>query len=80
MGKHANDPPDVLLLPEEAGSKPGSPPERQPGGTPKEATDSGLLEEEAGCPLVISGGRRMTAPPGSARRCAVKVPPGEGRC
>jgi hypothetical protein len=69
MARHRNDLPQPRLLPEKAGSKPDAPLEQPPGRTPEEATDSGLLEEEAGCPAVICGGRRMTAPPGSAHRC-----------
>ena len=61
MGLYWNDALEFLLLPEEAGSKPEPP------------SDSRLLEEEAGCPVVISGGRRMTAPPWSANRCAAQA-------
>ena len=65
MARRWNDPPDVPLLPEAAGAQPDAPP-------------AGRLVEEPGCPVIISGGRRMTAPPGPADRCAVKVSSGEG--
>ena len=44
MGKHANDPPDVPLLPEAAGAQPDA---------PEEPTDAGRLVEEPGCPVII---------------------------
>jgi len=69
MARRWNDPPDVPLLPEAAGAQPDA---------PEEPTDAGRLVEEPGCPVIISGGRRMTAPPGPADRCAVKVSSGEG--
>ena len=49
MGKHANDPPDVLLLPEEAGAQPDA---------PEEPTDAGRLVEEPGCPVIIGSALR----------------------
>ena len=65
MGMHWKHTPRTLLLAEVAGSKPDAP------------SDSGLLKEEPGCPVVIAGGRRMEASHGSQDPFAVEVSMGD---